>query len=336
MNRRKVIRRMAAGGLALGIVPSVYFYNKTENYMPTASSYTSNPDLKNILSTQQWLGTPLDHKGLFMNEQYVFWPKFADVLKWQTEKNSYKEEKKNDTQRLELVLHRSLDQIPDNALIWLGHASFLFNLNGKKILIDPVLESPSFLMKRYSDLPFPVEAFQGLDYILISHDHRDHCDESSIKLLAEQNPQATWLCGLKLDELLKKWTNSGKIQAAGWYQQYNTPANEIKITYLPSRHWARRGLTDTNTTLWGAFMLESTGKKIYLGGDSGYGSHVGKVRDLFGEVDYYLAGIGAFAPRWFMGPSHMHPEEATKASNELQPKNLLLCTMAPLICRMSL
>jgi L-ascorbate metabolism protein UlaG (beta-lactamase superfamily) len=178
-------------------------------------------------------------------------------------------------------------------------------------------------MKRYTALPFPVEAFKDLDYILVSHDHRDHCDESSIKLLARQNPQATWLCGLKLDSLLKKWTNAEKVQAAGWFQLYHMPDNGMKITYLPSRHWARRGLTDTNTTLWGAFMFETDSRKIYFGGDSGYGSHVAKVRELFGEVDYYLAGIGAFAPRWFMGPSHMHPEEAVRASNELKPKHLL-------------
>jgi L-ascorbate metabolism protein UlaG (beta-lactamase superfamily) len=291
--------------------------------MPTASSFSSNPALKTILSSKEWPGTPLDQKGLFMNEQHIFWPKFADLWKWQTEKNPYKQEKKQDTQRLNVVLHPSLDVISDNGFTWLGHASFLIKLNGISILIDPVLESPSVLMKRYSALPFPMEAFKDLDYILVSHDHRDHCDEASIKLLARQNPRATWLCGLGLDGLLKKWTNSEKIQAAGWYQQYNIQTQGLNIYYLPSRHWSRRGLTDTNTTLWGAFLIESNNRKIYFGGDSGYGSHVRKVRELFGEVDYYLAGIGAFAPRWFMGPSHMHPEEAVRASNELQPKNLL-------------
>jgi L-ascorbate metabolism protein UlaG (beta-lactamase superfamily) len=177
-------------------------------------------------------------------------------------------------------------------------------------------------MKRYSALPFSTSQLTELEYILVSHDHRDHCDEESIKLLAMQNPQSTWLTGLKLDKLLHKWTNSGKIQAAGWYQQYKTHA-DVNIYYLPSRHWSRRGLTDTNTTLWGAFLIEAAGKKVYFGGDSGYGSHIRKVRELFGEVDYYLAGIGAFAPRWFMGPSHMHPEEAAKSSNDLQAKNLL-------------
>jgi L-ascorbate metabolism protein UlaG (beta-lactamase superfamily) len=216
---------------------------------------------------------------------------------------------------LKVVFHKSLDTVPDNGITWLGHASFLIRLHGVKILIDPVLGYPYRLSPKGILLClFLWRLSQDLDYILISHDHRDHCDEKSIKLLARQNPKAIWLCGLGLDSLLKKWTNAENIQAAGWYQQYHTPTPGLQIYYLPSRHWSRRGLTDTNTTLWGAFSGRIFhGKKIYFGGDSGYGSHVSKVRELFGEVDYYLAGIGAFAPRWFMGPSHMHPEEAARS-----------------------
>ncbi len=323
MKRRKFISRLALGGVGLVSLPSAYIYRQSERYVPVPTSFSANPDLKTILPAAEWRGTPQDQKGLFVNEQHVFWPKFADVWKWQTERNPYKEAKKKDTARLTVVQQPSLAAIGDKTLVWLGHASFLITLGGKRILIDPVLQSPSVLMKRYSPLPLPTAQLTGLDYILVSHDHRDHCDEESIKLLAGQNPEATWLCGLKLDGLLKEWTGSGKIQAAGWYQQYNTNGSPVNITYLPSRHWSRRGLTDTNRTLWGAFLIEGGGKKIYFGGDSGYGSHVGRVHELFGEVDYYLAGIGAFAPRWFMGPSHMHPEEAAKACNDLQPKRLL-------------
>jgi L-ascorbate metabolism protein UlaG (beta-lactamase superfamily) len=323
MKRRTFIRRIAAGSLGLAVVPSAYYYHQTESYMPGTTAYTSNPELPTILDAREWPGTPLDQKGLFVNEEFVFWPRFADMLKWQTETNPYRGIKKTDTRRLPVVTHASLTAIPDNSLLWLGHASFLLNVNGVRLLIDPVLQAPSSLMKRYSELPFAPDAFTGLDYILVSHDHRDHCDEASIKLLARQNPRATWLCGLRLDNLLRKWTGSATIQAAGWYQQFALPAEGLNIYFLPTRHWSRRGLTDTNTTLWGAFMIEASGSKIYFGGDSGYGRHIGKVRELFGEVDYYLAGIGAFAPRWFMGPSHMHPEEAAQASNELQPKNLL-------------
>ncbi len=305
----------------LAVPSSFYLYNRSESYMPTRTNFTRNPRLSAISGMEDYPGTPLDQKGLFMNEEFVFWPKLGDLIKWQTTRNPWKEEKKNDTRRLEVTRHASLTEIPGNSLLWLGHATFLITLANKRILIDPVLDSPSPLMKRYSELSLATGQLTGLDYILISHDHRDHCDEDSIRLLARQNPEAVWLCGLSLDKLLEKWTGSRRIQAAGWYQQYNTPG--VQVSYLPTRHWSRRGLTDTNATLWGAFMIQAAGKKIYFGGDSGYGSHLKKVRELYGEVDYYLAGIGAFAPRWFMGPSHMHPEEAARASNDLQPKNLL-------------
>lgn len=179
-------------------------------------------------------------------------------------------------------------------------------------------------LKRYSELPVEKSEFINIDYILISHNHRDHCDKESIKLLARQNPEATWLCGLGLDNLLlKDWTGSNKIQAAGWYQQYEMQNPNLQISFLPTRHWTRRGMYDTNASLWGAFMFEIDGKKIYFGGDSGYSSHLKKTYEMFGEIDYYLAGIGAFAPRWFMAPSHMHPEEVAQSCNDLQAKNLL-------------
>jgi L-ascorbate metabolism protein UlaG (beta-lactamase superfamily) len=323
MKRRKLLGRLALGGLGLAAVPSAYFYHQTERYVPVRSQFTRNPDLKDLLPAGQWPGTPLDQKGLFMNEQYPFWPKFAGLVKWQTEKNPYRDQKKADPERLPVVQQPSLAALGNNALLWLGHASFLLRINGVTLLIDPVLASPSVLMERFSALPLPTAQLMGIDYILVSHDHRDHCDKDSVTLLARQNPGATWLCGLHLDGLLRDWTGSANIQAAGWYQQYHTDGTGVKVYYLPSRHWSRRGLADTNRTLWGAFVIEGGGRRVYFGGDSGYGAHVGRVRELFGTVDYYLAGIGAFAPRWFMGPSHMHPEEAVKAAHDLQPKNLL-------------
>lgn len=317
------MRRLLAGGIFISLVPIVNFFFKDENYSAVKTSYTKNPSLKNLLDPATYPGTPLDQRGLFINEEFPYWPKFSDLIKWQTDPNPYKAIKKNYSQRLEVVKGLSPESMPENSLLWLGHASFLIKLSGLKILIDPVLNDLSFLIKRNTDLPVDKKLLKDLNYILISHDHRDHCDEESIKLLARQNPDTTWLCGLELDKLLKKWTNSENIQPAGWYQQYNLQDQNLKISYLPTRHWSRRGLTDTNTTLWGAFMIESNEKKIYFGGDSGFGSHVKKVREIFGKVDLYIAGIGAFAPRWFMAPSHMHPEEVANTSDELKATNLL-------------
>jgi L-ascorbate metabolism protein UlaG (beta-lactamase superfamily) len=323
MKRRKFINRVSIGAVSLAIPTSAYALHTSEHYMPIRTSYTRNPSFSAVPGTEDYPGTPRDQKELYMNEEHVFLPKMSDLLKWKTSKNPYKAEKKNDTRRLRVIPRHSLDEIPDNAITWLGHASFLIHLNGIRLLIDPVLTS-SILLKRQSELPFNSEVFQDIDYILISHNHRDHCDKESVQLLAKQNPEATWLCGLGLDTLLlNKWTGSKKILAAGWYQQFPLNNSLLQISFLPTRHWSRRGLSDTNASLWGAFLIESRGRKIYFGGDSGYGNHVKKVAELFGVVDYYIAGIGAFAPRWFMSPSHMHPEEVAKSSNELKPTYLI-------------
>jgi len=324
MKRRKFISSLSLAAAGVGISTTAYTMNKSDHYMPVKSSFTKNPSLAAVPGMEDYEGTPLDGKGLFINEEFIFWPKLGELLKWKTSSNPYKEEKKNYTDKLEVIKRSSLDDIADNSITWLGHASYLLHLGGVRILIDPILTEPGFFLKRNSELPFDTKDFINIDYILISHNHRDHCDKESIELLAKQNPEANWLCGLGLDKLLLSgWTASKKIQPAGWYQQYQLEDIGLSISYLPTRHWSRRGLRDTNMSLWGAFMLEYADKKIYFGSDSGYGSHLKQVHELFGKVDYYIAGIGAFAPRWFMAASHMHPEEVAQSCIDLQAENLL-------------
>lgn len=323
MERKKFIKRVSLAAAAFAIPASANSLDKAENHKPFQVSVTSNPALNYVPGAEDYAGTPLDQKGMFINEEHVFWPSLWDVIKWKISPNPYKEQKDLDPRRLDVIPGNSLDKIGNDSITWLGHASYVIQLAGVRILVDPILTGSLFL-KRYSELPFEISAFRDIDYILISHNHRDHCDKNSIQLLAEQNPEATWLCGLGLDHLLlRDWTGSKKIQAAGWYQQYQIDKPALEISYLPTRHWSRRGLFDTNASLWGAFLLESNGRKIYFGGDSGYGSHLSKTNELFGAIDYYIAGIGAFAPRWFMAPSHMHPEETSRSCNDLQAKNLI-------------
>jgi len=322
MKRRKFISSLSLAAAGVGISTTAYTMNKSEHYMPVKTCVINNPILAAVPGMEDYEGTPLDGKGLFINEEFVFWPKMGELIKWKTSSNPYKQEKKNYTDKLEINKRSSLDDLADNSITWLGHASYLIHLGGVRILIDPILTEPGFFLKRNSALPFDLADFKNIDYILISHNHRDHCDKESIELLAKQNPEADWLCGLNLDKLLlNKWTGSNKIQAAGWYQQYHLESTGLTISYLPTRHWSRRGLMDTNASLWGAFMIEFNGKKIYFGGDSGYGSHLSQVNKLFGKVDYYIAGIGAFAPRWFMAASHMHPEEVVQGCKDLQAEN---------------
>jgi L-ascorbate metabolism protein UlaG (beta-lactamase superfamily) len=283
-------------------------------------SYTKNPDLKTIKAN--WPGTPLDEKGRFMNHINQNKLEFKNIIKWQSSKNPDRIAKKNDN--FSLVINRNDDFLNSSkdCIVWLGHASFFMRLNGKTILIDPIFKSPSITMKRFSALPVPVSDFKNIDYILLSHDHRDHADEPSMKILAKQNPNTQYLTGLKLDILLKKWTKSTKIQAAGWYQQFETEAG-LEIYYIPSRHWGRRYLTDTNERLWGGFILKTAQKTIYFGGDSGYGGHFKEIGETFENIDIAMLGIGAYKPEWFMHESHTSPADAVRAFHDVKAKTLI-------------
>jgi L-ascorbate metabolism protein UlaG (beta-lactamase superfamily) len=284
------------------------------------TSYTSNPKLKTVWHS--WKGTPVDQNGDFMNHHQPMIISFMDVLKWQSSANPDKVVKKSDGFRLEVLDANTFINSTYDGLIWLGHATYLIRLAGVLMIIDPLFGSPSLVMKRLSKLPIDVKNLSNLDLILLSHDHRDHADEASMRLLATQNPSVQYLTGLKVDELLKSWTASKNIQKAGWYQQFETDF-PLKITYLPSRHWGKRLLADTNKRLWGGFMIESESKTIYFAGDSGYGPHFKEIAHVFPKIDIAMIGIGAFKPEWFMGPSHTSPADAHRAYTDVGARTML-------------
>lgn len=258
-----------------------------------------------------WQGTPVDEKNRFVNAEFPFLPSTLDLLKWQLGAKPQKEEKRNDKTRLAVKDPTEFLQSEQSGILWLGHASFFVRVAGANILLDPVFGKPPFV-STFVDVPSPIEKLPKIDYILISHDHRDHCDEATIRELTAKFPDAKILAGLRMDELLRDWKSSAQteIETAGWYQRFALPDDKIKIFFLPTRHWSRRGLFDTNERLWGAFVIESTTKTIYFGGDSGYGNHYKELAALFPKIDYFIAGIGAYKPVWFMHPNHNAPEEA--------------------------
>lgn len=270
-------------------------------------TYTKNDDLPTIKS--DWQGTPIDEKGRFVNAEFPFLPSTIELLKWQLGTKPQKEEKQTDKSRLEVRNPTEFLQSEKDGILWLGHAGFFIRLNGANILLDPVFGKPP-LVSTLVDVPSPIDKLQKIDYILISHDHRDHCDETTIKELTTKFPNAKIRAGLEMDELLNDWkTASNELQTAGWYQQFSTD-ERLKIFFTPTRHWSRRGLFDTNQRLWGGFVLQSAEKTIYFSGDSGYGSHYKELAALFPKIDYFIVGIGAYSPRWFMKPNHNAPEEA--------------------------
>lgn len=289
---------------------------------------THNPNLPFIQGKPEgWLGNPLKNNR-YHNPDYPFGISFKDVRKWKKAGSPYAAFKKKDTTRLPVVEAEELKWITQDScdgIAYLGHATFFIRIGGYSILTDPVFGNASYVVKRFSPFPINPKHLLNLDLMMVSHDHRDHMDQQSLKLVGKLNPKMHVVCGLKSGHLLRGFmgVGSSQITEMGWYQQLELEGGRVRITYLPTRHWCRRWITDTNKRLWGAFVIEIDGKVIYFGGDSGYGKHYTEAANLFPKIDYAILGIGAYQPEWFMEHNHSSPDKALQSAMDLHAKVMI-------------
>lgn len=285
--------------------------------------YLKNEKLETIFP--EWPGNPIvEDTFQYLNKANSFKPSWLKMLRWGIMPNPQRGKKK------EALLNWSLpvvnvEQLPglqEDAIIWLGHATFLLQINGVRMITDPVFyKIPGF--KRYTKDPIELEKLLNIDFILLSHDHRDHCDRKSLTKLFQFNSPAI-LTSLGMKDLIAPWIKGDpEIQEAGWYQRYNLFNDKLRITFLPSRHWCRRGTRDFNKRLWGSFMIETPERVIYFGSDSGYGDHFAQLGRIFPKIDLAILGIGAYRPKFIMKESHTNPKEAKKAFEKLGAKKMI-------------
>jgi L-ascorbate metabolism protein UlaG (beta-lactamase superfamily) len=309
----KIIKKI--GLLLLLIVIGNSFYNYVK---PTGmTKYLYNKNLETI--KKDWKGnTQIDGEfsnGSTKDKQ----TRPIDILKWKISKNPQEKEKKQDTFKLKVQENKAFLYSDKDMIVWLGHATFFIRINGKTFLTDPVLGDVS-LIKRETGLACPTDSINGIDYILLSHGHRDHFDKNTLKTIFKNNPNIEAFIPLELQQYFDK--NKIKNQQAGWYQKFDTE-NDIEIYFMPANHWNRRGAFDFNKNLWGSFVLKVNGKTIYFSGDTAYGKHFKEINTFFGKIDYCLMPIGAYKPEYFMKDSHMNPNEALKAFQDLQGKTFI-------------
>lgn len=261
-------------------------------------------------------------KGRFTNFPY---PNpdtsFKKVLQWKLQSNPQKQEKLQDNFKLTTHFLKHLPTSPERYLVWLGHASFLVRLGSSTILIDPVLGNLPFLSRKAA-LPIAAETLKGINYILISHAHRDHFDVKSLKVLLQNNPGVELLGPMRMGSLFSDLGAAPTHQEAAWYQRYETKA-PFQCIFLPAIHWHRRGLLDLNKILWGSFYLSDGTTSLYFAGDTAYQKHFNTIEAALGPVDVCLMPVGAYKPEFLMEGSHLSPTQAVQAFNQLKGKVMI-------------
>ncbi len=223
-----------------------------------------------------------------------------------------------------LVLEK-LNSIQNNDYIgWIGHATFLIKLGNTTIITDPVFSKNAgpliFGPKRYTEPALNLNELPNIDLFLLTHNHYDHQDMSTIRKFPYKDTKV--FTALKLGKYFTKH-HFKNVQELDWYQEVKF--NDLKITFLPAVHWSKRSLTDTNKTLWGSFLIEYAGKKIFFACDTGYGNIYKKIGKEFGPIDLTMINIGAydFRPMFEKSIYHTSPEEALQAAQDLKSKKVL-------------
>ena len=204
-----------------------------------------------------------------------------------------------------------------NTLTWIGHASFLLQLGGKNILIDPVMSPRLGWIKRNAPPGLAWQALPKIDFVLITHNHRDHMDTATLKRLG---PNPVYVIPQGLSPWFKH-VGMQRIVEMAWWQQLDI--NGLKLSFVPAQHWSRRHLNDINTSWWGGFVLERAGLRLYHSGDTGWFDGFKMIGERCGAIDFAILPIGAYAPRWFMHPQHINPEEAVRAFNALKARQFV-------------
>ena len=217
---------------------------------------------------------------------------------------------------------RSLNEDTAAFLTWYGHSAFLLEMEGKKILIDPMLGDAaapvSFFSKRYAyQQAIDLEDLKNIDAVLISHDHYDHLDYPTIDKI--KGEVGHFYVPLGLGSHLERWGVSPEnITELDWWE--SAQLDQIELTAAPARHFSGRGFT-RNKTFWNSYVIKGKHQNIYFSGDGGYAEHFKEKSKKYGPFDLALVECGQYNKNW--AEIHMMPEESVQAAIDIQAREMM-------------
>lgn len=208
---------------------------------------------------------------------------------------------------------------------WLGHASVLIEIDGHRILTDPVFSlraSPFQFIgpRRLHPPPIRLDQLTGIDAVVISHNHYDHLDEAAIRHLAAQG--ARFFVPLGVGAHMEAWDiPQTQIHEMDWWQEKKL--GQLTVTATPNRHYSGRGIFDYKATLWASWSLIGPEHRLFYSGDTGYSKLFRQIGTRFGPFDLNIIKIGSYGPGASWRDIHMSPEEAIQVHLDVGGKRML-------------
>ncbi|MEM6731422.1 MAG: MBL fold metallo-hydrolase [Myxococcota bacterium] len=198
---------------------------------------------------------------------------------------------------------------------FINHSTTLIQLDGINILTDPIYSNRASPLSwagpsRYHSPGVAFEDLPPIDVVVVSHNHYDHLDISTLGRLQERDSPLI-VAGLGTEALLAEEEITGGHDLDWWK---SVKVGPLTIHAVPAQHWSRRGFGDTRNTLWAGYFIEGPSGRVYFAGDTAWGPHFDSIRERFAPPDLALLPVGAFEPRWFMRSSHVSPEETADAA----------------------
>ena len=210
---------------------------------------------------------------------------------------------------------------PDTALraTWLGHSTVLLEMDGVRVLTDPVWgerASPVTFAgpKRFQPVPVTLAQLPPLDAVVISHDHYDHLDYPTIRELSRS--EVPFFTSLGVGAHLEAWGIAPeRIHELDWWETARHPARGLSITAAPSQHFSGRSIGSRNPTLWSSMIIRTDHATVFFSGDTGLTPEYADIQERLGPFDLVMLEVGAFHPAW--GDIHLGPENALRANQLL-------------------
>lgn len=268
----------------------------------------------------RYVRSPEWRNGHFHNPSGTSYPGFKQTLRWRLEPGQHEKPftapfVRNDGEALR-------ENRDSSSVTWIGHATTLLQAGGITILTDPVFSENIGLFHRLAPPGVALADLPPIDFVVISHNHRDHLDAASVRALGRDMQYVVPLG-------LKSWFHArgiDRVTELDWWQSTVVTTRSglrAKVTMVPAQHWSQREAYDRNRTLWGGYIIDAGPTRFYFAGDTGYPAAFAEIGRRFPHIDFALLPIGAYAPRWFMHGQHMSPEDAARAFVELGAHTLV-------------